>query len=236
MRFYYFLLHEYIFFCNFTSKNMTSSDIDINKALRKIEQQEAEINQLKRELHLMTLRRKVTPHFLFNSLSVATSLVLQSPKTAIQFLRLLANSYRYLLKHGDELHVPVERELVFMEQYYELMSLRHVNSIRLTISADAKRLRNHPLPPLALQGLLENAIKHNVHTEDSPLDIDMYTECDDNGEKWLCISNKRRPLISDEGSSQFGLRYINETLSLLFNRQLVTEDNGETFTAKLPMI
>ncbi len=215
---------------------MAPNDIDIDLALRKIEQQEVEITQLKHELRLMTLRRKVTPHFLFNSLSVATSLTLQSPKTAIQFLRLLANCYRYLLKYGDELHVPVEQEVKFMEQYFELMSIRHVNSIRLHISDDIRKLKGHPLPPLALQGLLENAIKHNVHTEDSPLDINMYTTRDEINEKWLCLTNARRPLISNDVSSQFGLKYINETFSLLFDRQLITEDNGETFTAKLPLI
>lgn len=102
----------------------------------------------------MKLRRQVTPHFLFNCLSVASSLVLTRPKTAVKFLRGVAEMYRYLLRFGDEYTVPVEQEIAMMKQYFSLMSLRHVGCLRLHVSSDAKRLKGYPLPPLCLQGLI----------------------------------------------------------------------------------
>lgn len=133
------------------------------------------VAELERELRLVGLRRQVTPHFLFNSISVAISLVMTSPKTGIRFLRRVASMYRYLLSYGDRDTAPVEEELRLAEQYFELMSLRHVGCLHLTVTPAVRALRGYPLPPLSLQGLIENAIKHNVHTEDEPLAITIST-------------------------------------------------------------
>ena len=159
------------------------------------------------------------------------SLVVQSPRTAVKFLRHLAQMYRYLLNYGNEYHVPIEQEMEMLNQYYELMSIRHVNCIMLKISDEVKELRHHPLPPLALQGLLENAIKHNVHTEEQPLTVTMKTEggC-------LVISNKIVPLTSDTTSTHMGLAYMNETMQLLFGRGIEVQNDGVTFTVKIPLL
>lgn len=186
---------------------------------------------LKREIQLVKLRRQVTPHFLFNSISVAVSLVAQSPKTAMKFLRHLAQMYRYLLNYGNEYHVPIEQELEMLMQYYELMSLRHVNCLTLEVSSKAKHLKGHPLPPLALQGLLENAIKHNVHTEEKPLHVVIDVE-----DGMLVVRNRREPLISDSDSTHTGLAYMNETMKLLFSRELEIVKTEEMFTVKIPLL
>ena len=196
-----------------------------------IEFLEKKIEELQRELQLNKLRRQVTPHFLFNSISVAVSLVLQSPKTAVTFLRHLAEMYRYLLNYGNELYVPVEKEMEMVKKYYELMSLRHVNCIFLEISTKAKRLKKHPMPPLALQGLLENAIKHNIHTTDNPLHITI--DCDSN---YLSISNKLMPLLSDTTSTQTGHAYMAQTMQLLFKKDIIIKNDGNIFTVKIPLV
>lgn len=191
-----------------------------------------EIEDLRRDLRLMRLRRQVTPHFLFNSLSVAVSLIMASPGTAVKFLRLVAEMYRYLLRFGDEYTVPVEQEMLMMRQYFELMSLRHVDCLRLSVSREARRLRGHPLPPLALQGLVENAIKHNAHTTARPLTVRVATDG-----TWLMVSNNLQPLVSAEKeSSHFGLAYMNETMELLFGRGIEVENDGKSFTVRLPLI
>lgn len=191
-----------------------------------------EIEDLRRDLRLMRLRRQVTPHFLFNSLSVAVSLIMASPGTAVKFLRLVAEMYRYLLRFGDEYTVPVEQEMLMMRQYFELMSLRHVDCLRLSVSREARRLKGHPMPPLALQGLVENAIKHNAHTTARPLTVRVATDG-----TWLMVSNNLQPLVSAEKeSSRFGLAYMNETMELLFGRGIEVENDGKSFTVRLPLI
>lgn len=190
------------------------------------------VESLRRELRLMKLRRQVTPHFLFNCLSVASSLVLTRPKSAVKFLRGVAEMYRYLLRFGDEYTVPVEQEITMMKQYFGLMSLRHVDCLRLRISSRAKLLKGFPLPPLCLQGLVENAIKHNAHTPDRPLMIDVDTEghC-------LIVSNNLQPLVSaGNTSTHLGLKYMDETMRLLFDRGIEVEHDGHRFTVKIPLM
>lgn len=190
-----------------------------------------EVRSLQRELRLVQLRRKVTPHFLFNSLSVAMSLVMQSPKKAVLFLRHLARMYRYLLSYGNEYHVPIEREIEMMQQYYELMSLRHVDCISLEVSNDVKKLKGYPLPPLCLQGLLENAIKHNTHTNEQPLKVFITKQYN-----YLCVSNNIVPLVTETPSTKMGLAYMNETMQLLFNRGIEIVNDGKSFIVKIPLI
>ena len=190
-----------------------------------------EVRSMQRELRLVQLRRKVTPHFLFNSLSVAMSLVMQSPKKAVLFLRHLARMYRYLLSYGNEYHVPIEREIEMMHQYYELMSLRHVDCISLEVSNDVKKLKGYPLPPLCLQGLLENAIKHNTHTKEQPLKVFITKQYN-----YLCVSNNIVPLVTETPSTKIGLAYMNETMQLLFNRGIEIVNDGKSFIVKIPLI
>lgn len=188
--------------------------------------------ELIRELRLITLRRQVTPHFLFNSLSVAMSLVMQKPKVAVKFLRHLAAMYRYLLRYGNNYSVPVQQEIEMMQQYYELMSMRHVDSVRLTISHEVKHLRNHPLPPLALQGLLENAIRHNTHTPQQPLEVTLSVEDGD----FLVMENNIAPLIVQVESTRMGLAYMKETMQLLFDKEIIVENDGKTFKVMIPLV
>ncbi len=186
---------------------------NIDEANKRITELETRLDENRRELRLMKLRRQVTPHFLFNSLSVASSLVLQTPGTAVRFIGHLSRIYRYLLDYGDSYSVPVEQEMDLMRQYYALMCYRYVDCLRLEVSPQAARLRSFPLPPLCLQGLLENAIKHNVHTAERPLRI----RFDSDGE-YLSVSNRKSAAEKDSGSTGKGLAYMDESMKLLFGK------------------
>lgn len=139
--------------------------------------------------------------------------------------------YRYLLSYGNEYHVPIEREIEMMQQYYELMSLRHVDCISLEVSNDVKKLKGYPLPPLCLQGLLENAIKHNTHTKEQPLKVFITMQYN-----YLCVSNNIVPLVTETPSTKMGLAYMNETMQLLFNRGIEIVNDGKSFIVKIPLI
>lgn len=196
----------------------------------------ARVTELEKELRLTTLRRQVTPHFLFNSISVAIDLVMTSPRTGVRFLRRVASMYRYLLEYGDRGTAPVEQELQLAEQYFELMSIRHVGCLHLTVTPAVRSLRGYPLPPLSLQGLIENAIKHNVHMEDEPLAITISLSTEGEGLS-LVVSNPIKRVRSDASSSpHFGLAYIRETMQLLYGRDISISDNNNIFTVNLPLI
>lgn len=199
--------------------------------IQRIDELESELSRMKREVRLAEVRRRVTPHFLFNSISVSIGLVTQEPSTAMRFLNLLAKMYRYLLKYGGQQYVSIERELELMTQYYELMNLRHFECLRLDVSDKMRRLSGYVLPPLSLQGILENAIKHNVHTQETPLTVKFDTD----GE-YIIVSNKIAPLTSETESFHIGMENINETMRLLFDKQIDVVNDGDTFTVKIPLI
>lgn len=196
-----------------------------NQRLRK------ENESMKKEIELNKLRRQVTPHFLFNCISVASALVMQSPHDAVKFLKSFAQMYRYLLQYGNDFQVPIEQEINMMTEYFKLMTMRHIDCLKLDISAKAKKLKHHPIPPLALQGLVENAIKHNSHTPECPLTIKIDTD----GE-YLVITNKIVPLLSDTKSTHHGLNYINQSMLQLFNKSIIVTNDGNTFTVKIPLL
>jgi len=201
------------------------------QAIAKIKELEQENENLKKEMQLTKLRRKVTPHFLFNSLSVAMGLVMQDRKTAVAFLRDLAKMYRYLLSYGNEYAVPIEQEVEMMEQYYGLMSLRHVDSIRLNITPEVRKAKGYGIPPLSLQGLLENAIRHNAHSKKQPLDVTL-----DVRDGYLVMQNNIMPLVAVGESTKMGLAYITESVRLLYNQEIKIENDGNTFTVMIPLV
>lgn len=201
------------------------------QAIARIKELEQENESLRKEVQLTKLRRKVTPHFLFNSLSVAMGLVMQDRKTAVAFLRNLAKMYRYLLSYGNEYAVPIEQEVEMMEQYYGLMRLRHVDSIRLNITPEVRKAKGYGIPPLSLQGLLENAIRHNAHSKKQPLDVTL-----DVRDGYLIMQNNIMPLVAVGESTKMGLAYITESVRLLYNQEIKIENNGETFTVMIPLV
>ena len=201
------------------------------QAIARIKELEQENENLKKEMQLTKLRRKVTPHFLFNSLSVAMGLVMQDRKTAVAFLRDLAKMYRYLLSYGNEYAVPIEQEVEMMEQYYGLMSLRHVDSIRLNITPEVRKAKGYGIPPLSLQGLLENAIRHNAHSKKQPLDVTL-----DVRDGYLIMQNNIMPLVAVGESTKMGLAYITESVRLLYNQEIKIENDGNTFTVMIPLV
>ena len=205
--------------------------MELEQAIARIKELEQENESLKKEVQLTKLRRKVTPHFLFNSLSVAMGLVMQDRKTAVAFLRDLAKMYRYLLSYGNEYAVPIEQEVEMMEQYFELMSLRHVDSIRLNITPEVRKAKGYGIPPLSLQGLLENAIRHNAHSKKQPLNITL-----DIRDGYLVMQNNIMPLVAVGESTKMGLANITESVRLLYNQDIKIENDGNTFTVMIPLV
>ncbi|QIP15271.1 histidine kinase [Spirosoma aureum] len=128
-----------------------------------------------------SLKHQVNPHFLFNSLNSLSSLIADEPEQADEFLYEMANVYRYLLQtnkasilDGASELTTLETELKFIESYYHLLKTRYRAGIDLKMAVSPEYL-THRLPPLTLQMLVENAVKHNIVAASKPLLLEITT-------------------------------------------------------------
>ena len=135
---------------------------------------------------LAALKNQIDPHFLFNSLNSLTSLIRDNVK-ATQFVKKLSYMYRYILQSGDTDLVSIKDELKFLESYAYLIHTRYRDRFDIEIQIEDKYLEEQ-IPPLALQLLVENAVKHNEISESNPLKVRLYSK---NGS--LFVENPIRP-------------------------------------------
>jgi two-component system, LytTR family, sensor kinase len=129
--------------------------------------------QLKREniqSQFEALKNQVDPHFLFNSLNTVYSLIDPHPEKAKEFIAEFSKIYRYVLNVKDKIVVKLSEEIDFINSFIFLQKIRHEGNLEILINIDAKKLNNY-IPPLSLQMLVENAIKHNIVSEKNPLKI-----------------------------------------------------------------
>lgn len=175
------------------------------------------------------LKSQVNPHFLFNSLNALSNLVYEDQDKAVKFIKQLSEVYRYVLDTRDQEVVPVDDELRFLESYIFLQQIRFGDKLRFSINIDN---RNVFLAPLALQMLIENAIKHNVISQEDPLSIKVY-----NDHEYIIVENnlqKKTNLI--EPSSSLGLENICNRYEVLTSKKVEIIETPAAFTVKLPVL
>ncbi len=123
---------------------------------------------------LDSLKMQMSPHFLFNTLNTLSSLIRRDNTRAEKFVEEMSEVYRYLLTVNEKNLVTLKEELDFLDDYAALLQTRFNNHFRIERNV-APLFFNAQLPPLTLQLLIENAVKHNVATADSPLVLKIYT-------------------------------------------------------------
>jgi PAS domain S-box-containing protein len=176
------------------------------------------------------LRQQVNPHFLFNSLNVLTSLIKLEPDLAEQFTEYLSKVYRYVLENKDHDLVELRTELHFLDAYLFLLNIRFMDKITVVIDV-AEEQKSLLILPLALQLLIENAIKHNAMSKKKPLRIGINVD----EHNFLHISNnlqERESYIASTGVGLKNIRHRYELLEMPSPEFLKTET---TFTAKIPL-
>jgi tetratricopeptide (TPR) repeat protein len=188
-----------------------------------------ERQQLINEIDL--LRTQVNPHFLFNSLSILSSLVHVNPDLSEQFIDRLSKSYRYILDQKDQTLVTLRTEVDFIQSYAFLLKIRFENKFDLQIQLDEPALNQWKIAPLTLQLLVENAVKHNRMSSREPLQIRVCLEADT-----LVVSNALRPRQQVEHSTGMGLHNIIHRYELLCDRTVRAGEIAGDFVVKIPMI
>ena len=175
------------------------------------------------------LKNQVNPHFLFNSLNALTNLVYEDQDKAVKFIKQLADVYRYVLDtRGKEL-VSLQEELSFLGSYLYLQQIRFGDKLRVQVELQPDGVA---IAPLALQMLTENAIKHNIVSEDDPLDIHVYSE----GEFIVVENNVQKKAIPGETSPGIGLENIRSRYQFLTDKTVVVDTDEKIFRVKLPML
>ncbi len=179
---------------------------------------------------LQNLKSQLNPHFLFNNLSVLTSLVYKNQDKAADFINELSKVYRYVLDNNNSELVTLQHELDFLKHYTYLLKIRFENSVSFTINIDENNLLKY-LPPICLQMLVENTIQHNEASQAKPLQVNIYTNNDT-----LIIENNIQARSDFAESSKTGLENLQARYSFFTERKVVISDNGNIFKVALPLI
>lgn len=176
------------------------------------------------------LKQQLSPHFLFNSLSTLRGLIKEDADAAEDFVTGISSVYRYLLRHGEQVAVPLHEELAFLHSYCYLLQMRFGASLHLQLDLPAG-IQERLLPPLALQLLVENAVKHNVLTRRQPLRLTIEFQ----PPATLRVCNSLRPRLTPEPSSGLGISNLANRVRMLHHRELLVEQTADEFCVYLPL-
>lgn len=177
-----------------------------------------------------TLKNQLDPHFLFNSLNVLSSLIEENLKKAQEFTVALSKIYRYVLDQKDKNLISVEEELNFAKLYVSLLKMRFEDAIIINFQTDAD-MNDFRIVPLSLQLLLENAIKHNIISDQKPLKIAIFKE-----DNYLVVQNTYQKKQTFEKSTGIGLQNIMQRYNLVSNLEINIKQTNEHYIIKLPLI
>ncbi|EAZ81946.1 sensor histidine kinase [Algoriphagus machipongonensis] len=175
------------------------------------------------------LKDQLNPHFLFNSLNTLSGLVYEDADRSAAFIQKLSRIYRYVLEVQKEELVTLEQEISFAKNYLELQKIRFEESLQFKIDLSSQ---TGFLPPLSLQLLLENAIKHNIVSQEFPLFIHIYEK-----ENILWVSNSFQPKSGQsETSSGVGLKNIELRYQLISDKSPEIIQTKNEFLVSLPIL
>mgnify|MGYP003575612886 CR=1 FL=1 len=181
------------------------------------------------QYRLHALKNQVNPHFLFNSLSVLSSLVHRNADLAETFVLKLSDAYTYILNQKETDLVTLDEELKFLKSYFFLLQIRFGSKISLDINVE--ETKGFSIPPLILQLLLENAVKHNRMSTAQPLSITI----DGDGDN-LIVQNNINKREKQEESSGLGLENIRQRYLMVDNSEIEVKDDDSVFSVKIPLI
>jgi hypothetical protein len=175
------------------------------------------------------LKSQVNPHFLFNSLNALTNLVYEDRDKAVKFIKQLSEVYRYVLDTREKETVTLHEELRFTKSYLYLQEIRFGNNLKVELELDNA---SGNVAPLALQLLLENAIKHNIVSQESPLLVQMSVQ-----DGFIWVENKlQRKTSPGENSPGMGLDNIRSRYKFLSNKEVIVKESEGKFSVGLPVI
>jgi sensor histidine kinase YesM len=180
------------------------------------------------EARYNTLKAQVNPHFLFNSLNSLITLLENNPK-AEDYVQNLSEYLRYVLVSNEKPEVTIEEELENLEKFFLLQKLRFNENLMVEINVHPESL-NHKIPPLALQMLVDNCIKHNIISTKHPLKIEIF-----DSENSITVRNNMQLKTTEESTGQ-GLKNIEGRFRFIGGESIKIESDEKQFSVTLPLI
>lgn len=187
------------------------------------------ISRQKVQSQFETLRNQVNPHFLFNSFNTLISTIEQDPDEAVNYVERLSDYFRVVLEQRDKDVITLREELELVKNYLFLQQKRFGSNLEYRIHVNEATLKSL-VPPMTIQILIENAIKHNIISKQKPLKIDILEE---NG--ILQIKNNLQLKLLKEPSTGIGLENVKNRYKILFNSNITFKDSEEYFVVELPI-
>lgn len=178
-----------------------------------------------------SLKNQLNPHMVFNSLNTLRSLIREEPVKAQNYTQELSNVLRYMLHENESQKITLAQEVEFIEGFIFLFEMRYEDNLVFEIEID-KRFNNHLIPPMSLQVLIENAVKHNEISSRHPLRVSIKTS--DDG--MLHVSNPKQPKLTSSSGTGIGLNNLIRRYHLLFDKDILIDKSGDEFCVSIPLI
>jgi sensor histidine kinase YesM len=201
------------------------------EAWKKAVQEAESLKKINVMVQLDSLKNQVKPHFLFNSLNTLTALVEKDTTAAVTFIAQLSKVYRYLLQSNEKELISLGQELEFTRAYFFLLQTRFGEGLIFNVEVADKYL-TCMIPPLTLQILVENAVKHNQVSRRKPLHIGITVEEDNR----LVVHNNLQPKRMAVPSNGMGLSNISAKFQLLNQPEVVILHQAMDFIVKVPIL
>jgi sensor histidine kinase YesM len=177
------------------------------------------------------LKNQIGPHFLFNSLTALKELIDHDPETSGKYVSHLSHVLRYTLLSNEHRTVSLSEEINSLQSYLFLYKMRFGGSLNMELNLD-EHYMNYRLPPLVVQTLIENAVKHNEVSKRFPLTIVVMTTADDR----LIVINKLRPRLTTEPGTGIGLANISKQYNLLGSGGIKITKSEIEFRVEVPLL
>ncbi|MFD2573859.1 sensor histidine kinase [Spirosoma soli] len=204
------------------------------RAYRRLEDVQVRAERLEKEnvqAQFAALKSQVNPHFLFNSLSILSSLVHADADLSERFIDQLSRAYRYILEQKDNERVLLKTELEFIQAYRFLLNIRFENKFDVVINVPEADQSRYSIAPLTLQLLVENAVKHNRMSAKEPLQVHIQLEGDS-----LVVQNNLQQRPQSETSTGVGLQNIINRYALLTDQPVWVGESEGSFVVKIPLL
>ena len=187
----------------------------------------------KMEYQYETLKSQINPHFLFNSFNTLITIIEDSQDKAVDYVETLSDYFRSMLNYRDKDVIRLEEELEIVSAYFYLQQKRFGEYLKLNIEVPIIIKEQFSVPPLSIQLLVENAIKHNAVSHETPLQIDI--SINDNNQ-FLIVSNNLNPKKTHDPSTGIGLNNIFSRYKILTEQDVTVIRTDKQFIVELPLI
>ncbi|WP_241676528.1 histidine kinase [Flavobacterium pectinovorum] len=224
------LIVFFYLFTIFTRQNFKEKEI-LSQEKNKLLLENEKINKEKALIQLQQLKEQINPHFLFNSLNSLYMLIESNTGVARKFTLNLSKIYRYLINPPINNIVTVQEELLFIEKYIFLQQTRFTSEFVFTITIEDESILAKKVPYLAFQIAVENAIKHNIASDENPLKITI-----DIKENVVIITNNLNEKQNFGKASKFGHKYLESIYNYYAKKDFKTFKKDGDFTCILPLI